>query len=190
LIWLADRALLVALPPMATITQELTMKTKIAAKAIAKKQAGSLANRPEKANGAKTSAVVRSKKARPESTRHKTSLGKPARTSSAMLPAVATPRLKPADTATQPGPKADSRSAPAPAPRDGSKIAQVVAALETDHGATIAELSKLTGWQPHSVRGVISAVLKRRMGLAIRSEKTPGALSAYRIQRESPAGRV
>ena len=35
----------------------------------------------------------------------------------------------------------------------------------------MAEMVKATGWQTHSVRGVISGVLKKRLGLTITSTK-------------------
>src|SRR6202051_4773976 len=38
------------------------------------------------------------------------------------------------------------------APRGGSKLARVLALLERDHGATIAELIAATGWLAHTTR--------------------------------------
>ena len=48
-------------------------------------------------------------------------------------------------------------------------------------GASIAELVKATGWQPHSVRGVISGVLKKKLGLAIASEPDANRGRVYRV---------
>jgi Protein of unknown function (DUF3489) len=62
-----------------------------------------------------------------------------------------------------------------------SKIQQVIDALRLPKGATIAELSKLTGWQHHSVRGAISGTLKKRMGLAIERSADEDRGSIYRI---------
>ena len=40
---------------------------------------------------------------------------------------------------------------------------------------------KATGWQPHSVRGAISGALKKKLGLAVTSEKVEGRGRVYRI---------
>jgi len=56
----------------------------------------------------------------------------------------------------------------------------LVALLRREGGATLDELAAATGWQHHSVRGAIAGRLKRRLGLAIRSEKTEAA-RRYRI---------
>jgi len=55
--------------------------------------------------------------------------------------------------------------------RSGSKQAQVIDLLRRDQGASIEEMMKATGWQAHSVRGVMSGALKKRLGLAIASTK-------------------
>ncbi|MEO0419069.1 MAG: DUF3489 domain-containing protein [Pseudomonadota bacterium] len=52
--------------------------------------------------------------------------------------------------------------------------------LKRKNGATITDLTKATGWQPHSVRGAMAGALKKR-GHAITSEKNDGA-RRYRIE--------
>ena len=43
-----------------------------------------------------------------------------------------------------------------------TKLALLVAHLSAPGGATIAELCKATGWQPHSVRGGLAGALRRK----------------------------
>jgi hypothetical protein len=73
------------------------------------------------------------------------------------------------------------RAAPS---RQSSKLDQVVNALRTPKGATIADLMKLTGWQMHSVRGAIAGALKKKRGLKVISEKV-GEERVYRIGGKS-----
>jgi hypothetical protein len=63
------------------------------------------------------------------------------------------------------------KAAASPAARAGSKQARLVELLRHAKGASIAEMVKATGWQAHSVRGVMSGVLKKRLGLTITSTK-------------------
>lgn len=49
---------------------------------------------------------------------------------------------------------------------------QLIALLNTPSGTTIEAMTTLTGWQPHTVRGVISAVLRKKLGLNVVCEKT------------------
>jgi hypothetical protein len=65
--------------------------------------------------------------------------------------------------------------------RPGTKLALLVDLLQRKGGATIAEMMKATGWQPHSVRGAISGALKKKLGLAVKSEKVEGRGRVYRI---------
>ena|SRR5208283_2912743 len=55
--------------------------------------------------------------------------------------------------------------------REDSKQATMIKLLKRTGGAKIDEMSKATGWQRHSVRGMMSGVLKKRLGLSIASEK-------------------
>ncbi len=55
--------------------------------------------------------------------------------------------------------------------RADSKQAQVIALLGRPNGATVDEMAGAIGWQHHSVRGMISGALKKRLGLTITSIK-------------------
>ncbi len=68
-----------------------------------------------------------------------------------------------------------------PAVRPGTKQALLIDLLKRKTGATIDEIIEATGWQAHSVRGAISGVLKKKLGLAVSSEKTDGRGRVYRI---------
>lgn len=48
-----------------------------------------------------------------------------------------------------------------------SKQARLIALLQSDPGATIAQMRSLTGWQAHTVRGTISGALRKRLGLTV-----------------------
>ncbi|WP_210880062.1 DUF3489 domain-containing protein [Roseovarius autotrophicus] len=68
-----------------------------------------------------------------------------------------------------------------PIQRAGTKQAQIIAMLQRPEGATIAEIVAATSWQAHSARGVISGVLKKKLGLPINSAKEVGRGLVYRI---------
>jgi hypothetical protein len=64
--------------------------------------------------------------------------------------------------------------------RAGSKLEQIVALLRRPSGASIEQLTAATGWQSHSVRGAISGSLKKKLGLAVVSDKSDGS-RVYRL---------
>ncbi len=62
-----------------------------------------------------------------------------------------------------------------------TKLDALISALRAPKDATLAQLMALTGWQMHSVRGVMSGALKKKRGLAITSSKR-GDERVYRIE--------
>lgn len=51
--------------------------------------------------------------------------------------------------------------------RPGTKLAALLIALRRPQGATNLQLMLATGWQPHSVRGAISGMLRKKLGLNV-----------------------
>ena len=68
--------------------------------------------------------------------------------------------------------------------RAKTKQARVLALLRRPSGATIATVTRSTGWQPHTVRGFLAAVVRKKLGLRLESEKTDGE-RVYRIIADS-----
>jgi hypothetical protein len=61
-----------------------------------------------------------------------------------------------------------------------SKQSRIIAMLQSPAGATIAAMMKATGWQQHSVRGFLAAVVRKRLKLTLGSKKIDGD-RVYRI---------
>ena len=95
------------------------------------------------------------------------------------------PRTKPAKqlkSNTKKSPQRGSRSSGRTTKHD-----RVLGLLQSKGGTTIAAISKVTGWQPHSVRGFFAGVVKKKLGLTLESEKTKSG-RIYRIVRaKTPA---
>lgn len=69
-----------------------------------------------------------------------------------------------------------------------TKHDRVLGLLRAKSGTAIAAISKATGWQPHSVRGFLTGVVKKKLGLTIASEKTKSG-RVYRIVDAKPLAR-
>jgi hypothetical protein len=69
----------------------------------------------------------------------------------------------------------------------GSKQSRVIAMLQSPAGATAA-MMKATGWQPHSVRGFLAGVVRKRLKLKLTSKKIAGA-RVYQITRAANCSR-
>jgi len=95
---------------------------------------------------------------------------------------------KPRSGPAKPGAKAAAHnvrpardSAKASVARQGSKTAKILTLLKRPGGASLPELRKTTGWQAHSVRGFLSGVLKKKMGLRLHSSRRENGERVYRL---------
>ena len=64
--------------------------------------------------------------------------------------------------------------------RSNTKQAQVIALLLAPSGATIDAMMRATGWQQHTVRGFLAAVVRKKLGLDLES-KVAESGRVYRI---------
>lgn len=67
-----------------------------------------------------------------------------------------------------------------PAPKK-TKKRTCIQLLNRPKGATLAELSKATGWQSHSVRGFLSATVRKIEGITLATDVEAGKPRRYRI---------
>lgn len=68
-----------------------------------------------------------------------------------------------------------------PTIRPGTKLAAIIDAMRHPGGATIAQMMAGTEWQAHTVRGAISGMIKKKLGLDVVSEKSTDGQRTYRI---------
>jgi Protein of unknown function (DUF3489) len=65
--------------------------------------------------------------------------------------------------------------------RPDTKHARIIAMLRAPAGTTIAAIMTATDWQPHSVRGFLAGVVRKRLGLNLVSEQSDKG-RVYRIK--------
>jgi uncharacterized protein DUF3489 len=104
-------------------------------------------------------------------------------------PKEAAPKGKPSKTAA--AAKRTARATPSSVPekakpgaheaRAGTKQGKLLELLRRKTGATIEEMIAATSWQPHSVRGAISGLIKKKLGLAVTAEVIEGRGRVYRV---------
>ena len=74
---------------------------------------------------------------------------------------------------------------PSPKPRrENTKQAQVITLMQRPEGASVEEICQATGWQKHTVRGMFSNVLRKRLGLTITADKDDRQVRRYRIRQD------
>ena len=73
------------------------------------------------------------------------------------------------------------RKDPAASARSGSKQALLVGLLQQPAGAALSDIQAKTGWQAHSVRGAISGVCRKKLGLNVISGIEGDRGRVYRI---------
>jgi len=61
-----------------------------------------------------------------------------------------------------------------------NKKAEIIAMMKRAKGATLPEVMKATGWQPHTVRGFVS-ILGSKGGEKIESSKNAAGERTYKI---------
>jgi hypothetical protein len=68
-----------------------------------------------------------------------------------------------------------------------TKTSIAIKKLRAPKGVTIEALMEATAWQAHSVRGFLSAVVKKKLGLSVMSEIGKDGVRRYRIDNASGA---
>jgi hypothetical protein len=71
-------------------------------------------------------------------------------------------------------------SASQPTARHESKKAHIIAMLRAPGGVTIEAMARAAKWQPHSVRGFLAGVVRKKLGLTLVSEDVENG-RVYRI---------
>ena len=82
---------------------------------------------------------------------------------------------------TKPAAHQQPQSAPQPTVSRESKKAHIIAMLQAPGGVTIEAIARAAKWQPHSVRGFLAGVVRKKLGLNLISEVTDKG-RVYRIK--------
>ena len=121
---------------------------------------------------------------------------KPSSPSSSKSPAAKSPAAKPARAASGSRSKAAAATKPAvkkakPAPAQTPEVtttkqSQLITLLRSAAGASMEQMMALTGWQSHTVRGMLSGSLRKRLGLDVQCQRVDG-VHLYRIVEAAEA---
>jgi len=78
------------------------------------------------------------------------------------------------------------QSAPQPTLRHESKKVRILAMLRAPGGATIEAIARAAKWQPHSVRGFLAGVVRKKLRLTLVSADGENG-RVYRIEDRLPS---
>lgn len=65
--------------------------------------------------------------------------------------------------------------------RSGTKLAAIIDCLQQPGGATISQMMLSTNWQAHTIRGAISGMIRKKLGLNVVSDKGPEGERVCRV---------
>jgi len=97
-------------------------------------------------------------------------------------PAKAKAGKNPTPAKNAPKAKKTAKAKQAAGPREGSKMAQVIAMVQRKNGATISEIMDKMGWLKHTVRGFVAGAMKKA-GYTVESFKPEGGERTYRLNK-------
>lgn len=63
-----------------------------------------------------------------------------------------------------------------------TKASRIIKLLSRTNGASLDELMKASDWQQHSVRGFLSATVKKKRGHQLSSQPDKNGVRRYRIE--------
>ncbi len=84
---------------------------------------------------------------------------------------------------------ATARTKPQPSAEAETKKDLVLRLLRRQDGASVAELAEATNWMPHSVRGFLTATVRKNLELPLVSTKEIGGERRYHVAALKPAKR-
>ena len=66
-------------------------------------------------------------------------------------------------------------------PRKGTKQEKLIAMLRRKEGVTVEQIARSLAWQPHTVHGVLSGTIRKRLGLNLVGETNAKGTRTYWI---------
>jgi hypothetical protein len=84
-------------------------------------------------------------------------------------------------------PKTTKSGSPEPNKPSSRKSKLVLRALKRKSGVSVDELCKLTGWQAHSVRGFLSATVRKKLGHHVIRLTNARGVTRYSIGKSGAA---
>ena len=89
------------------------------------------------------------------------------------------------ESKAEPKPKTAKKTPKAAKTPRSAKVGKgdtIIELMRRKGGATLAEMQKASDWQAHSVRGFLSGVVRKKMGLTVTSMKPEGGERIYCIE--------